>query len=131
VRDTLIAEDVWRFIHDNINSVEQLEVLLLLRGEPQKQWSAEEVSRRLFTMPASASTRLIDLHARGLLKESGANGTDVLYSYSPGDSRTDDVVSRLDRAYRERKDSVIQIIFSRPADRIQVFSDAFRIRRDG
>jgi hypothetical protein len=131
VRDTLIAEDVRRFIHDNINSVEQLEVLLLLRGEPEKKWSAEEVSRRLFTMPASAATRLSDLLTLGLLKESGANGTDTLYSYSPGDSRTDDVVSRLDRAYRERKDSVIQIIFSRPADRIQVFSDAFRIRRDG
>jgi hypothetical protein len=124
------ADDERRFIHDNINSVEQLEVLLLLRAESRKEWSADEVSRRLFTVPDSAATRLADLHALGLLKQGGEDGAEPLYCYGPDDVAMDETIAKLDRLYRERKDTVIHLIFSRPPDRIQTFSDAFRIRRD-
>jgi hypothetical protein len=129
VKTTYIADEVRRFIHDNINSVEQLEVLLLLRSERSKQWCATEVSRRLFTVPASAAMRLDDLHQRSLLQKIEGEG-EPLYSYQPQDARLDDTIAKLDQVYRERKDAVIQAIFSRPPDRIQTFSDAFRIRRD-
>jgi hypothetical protein len=131
VKANLVADDVRRFIHDNINSVEQLEVLLLLRAEPHTDWNAEEVSRRLFTVPDSVSTRLEDLHALGLLKRGEGSGTTAIYCYGPQDMKSDEAIAKLDRLYRERKDTVIQLIFSRPPDRIQTFSDAFRLRREG
>jgi hypothetical protein len=127
-----IADDVRRFIHEKINSVEQLEVLLLLRCEPRKEWSAMDVSRHLFTVAASASLRLEDLHTQGLLALCDAKDETgkALYRYEPRDMRADETVAKLDNLYRERKDAVIQLIFSRPPDRIQTFSDAFRIKRE-
>lgn len=130
-----ISDDVRRFIQDNIHSVEQLEVLLLLRNEPQKDWSAVEVSQRLFTVPTSAATRLEDLRSLGLIALSGnasqeAGSGQPHYRYQSHSSQTEQVIMQLDNLYRERKDTIIQLIFSRPPDRLNTFSNAFRIRRD-
>ena len=123
-----ITAEVEQFIQENIPSVEQLEVLLLLFEAPGKKWSASEASQKLHRQPTSVAARLHDLHSRGLL---GVREEDPpLYSYAPG-ARAE-VVRSLDRAYKERKDAVIQIIFS-PArnshNNLRAFSDAFKIRR--
>lgn len=60
-----ITTDIERFIYDNINSVEQLEVLLLVAAPPQKEWSAVEVSQKLYRQPDSVATRLEDLRDGG------------------------------------------------------------------
>ncbi len=62
-----ISRAVEQFIHDNINSVEQLEVLLLLAADPQREWTATRVSQELRIQPESAANRLADLHSRGIL----------------------------------------------------------------
>ena len=116
-----------QFIHDHINSVEQLEVLLLLRSD-RKWWSAFEVSTRLFTTESSAAMRLIDLYDANFLQMKRENG-EPLYRYEPPESSADDTIGALDRAYRERKDSIIQIIFSPPSNRARSFADAFLLRR--
>ncbi|HEX8834436.1 MAG TPA: hypothetical protein VF719_09560 [Abditibacteriaceae bacterium] len=123
-----ITEELKKFIHTHINSVEQLEVLLLLRSNSQQEWSAREVSQKLFIQPESAAGRLADLHGSNLLtvREEGQK----LYRYQPQSGALDQHVGSLDRAYKERKDAVIRLIFSRPVDNIRVFSNAFRIRRD-
>lgn len=126
------AEDVRRFVSEHIHSVEQLEVLLLLRSEP-RAWSAEEISRRLFTSPSSAQMRLDDLCAFGLLRKESAQGEEgsaALYRYEARDAGEDATIAAIERAYRERKDAMIQLIFSRPSDTARTFSDAFRLRRD-
>ena len=46
--DDLIPDDVKEFILENIDSVAQLEGLLLLRGNPEASWSVEEIARRLY-----------------------------------------------------------------------------------
>lgn len=114
------------FIQENIPSVEQLEVLLLLSQSPDKEWSALEISRELYRQPESVATRLEALRDRGLL--SARQDTQLFYRYSAG-AEQQEIVKNLDRAYRERKDAVIRLIFSRPADNLRAFSDAFRIRR--
>lgn len=123
-----ITAEVEQFIGDSIPSVEQLEVLLLLLEAPGQEWSASEVSQKLHRQPTSVAARLQDLHSRGLL---GVREQDPpLYSYAPG--ARDEVVRALNRAYKERKDAVIQMIFS-PArnqnNNLRAFSDAFKIRR--
>jgi hypothetical protein len=122
-----ITADIERFIHDSIDSVEQLEVLLLLAGEPQKEWSASEVSQNLYRQQDSVAARLENLRERGIL--SVRKETQLLYRYSP-DARQHALIEGLDRAYQVRKDAVIRLIFQRPSDTLRVFSDAFRIRRN-
>lgn len=124
-----VPHDVQRFIADNIDSAAQLEVLLLLRGEPDREWSAADVSRALVSTPQSAALRLADLDDRRLLARSdGPDGP--CYRYAPGGAQADRTIAALAEAYAKRKTAVIRLIFSRPSERVTSFADAFRIRRD-
>jgi hypothetical protein len=126
-----ITETVERFIQDHIQSVEQLEVLLLLSSAPDKEWTATEVSQNLYRQPESIESRLDDLHARGLLlvrpnAEQPEKGPRYHINTASRDLQT---IKELEVAYRVRKDAVIRLIFAKPQDNLRVFSDAFRIRR--
>ena len=123
-----ISKEVKRFISDHIDSVEALEVLLLLRDYPNREWSAEEVSRELYTQTESAAKRLAELQSINLLAATG--GPSLLYRYSPDTGELDRTVSELSKAYKERRVTVIGLIFSSPSDKIRTFADAFKIKRD-
>lgn len=121
-----LPEIVQRIIGDHIDSVEQLEVLLLLRREREHPWNAETVARELRIAAASAEDRLCDLTRRGMLQPTDEQN----YRYAPRERRLDEAVGALASAYSERRVSVINLIFSKPTDRIRTFADAFRVRRD-
>jgi hypothetical protein len=127
-----ITPEVERFIRAHVHSVEQLEVLLLLSGAADRQWSAAQVSQQLQRQVDSVAGRLHSFAEQGLLQASGESPR--LYRYSPGDSDRD-AIRALEQAYRIRKDAVIQLIFT-PAsggaasNSLRAFSDAFRIRKD-
>jgi hypothetical protein len=129
--DDKIPADVKRLIHNHINSVEQLEVFLLLREQSDREWNAVEVSRELRIQPESAATRLAALtEGRLLASTGGADKTALCYRYQPATSDLERAASGLSAAYKERRYSVIDLIFSKPTDNIRTFSDAFRIRRE-
>jgi hypothetical protein len=124
VADTGVPKDVERFISTDIESVEQLEVLLLLRAAPDKEWTAQEVARALVSNVDSATGWLARMADRGLLAELG--GT---YRYAP---RTPDVAHTIDglaESFAKYRVTVVGLIFSKPSERVRLFSDAFRIRR--
>ena len=122
-----ISREVDQFIRDHINSVEQLEVLLLLAENPQQQWSAAEVAQKLYRQPESIGTHLQSLQSAGLVVTcSGAPGR---YCYNTTLGAIDLTIKALERAYHERKDTVIRLIFSRPPDPARSFAAAFRFRK--
>lgn len=124
-----LSDDIRRLIADHINSVEQLEVLLLLRGKANREWSAAEVAEEIRTSETSARSRLEDLAARGFLAQRRDGARDV-YQYAPLSNTLRDQVDRLDHAYAERRFTVIDLIFSKPIDKLRLYADAFRFRRD-
>lgn len=126
--DEGISEEVKRFISKCIDSVEMLEVLLLLRADPKKEWSIDSISSELRSNPASVAKRLKDLYTCGLLyvKESPT----PYYRYNPRTAALDAVVTELARAYAERRARVIDLIFSKPIDTLRYFSDSFKFRKD-
>lgn len=126
--DPVLPPVVQRFITAHIDSIEKLEVLLLLRARPEQPWTAEAVSRELRITESSALRRLMDLEARGLLLSNGA--TPPGYRYEPARSDDDMAVTELARSYAERRVSVISFIFSRPLETVRGFADAFRFKRD-
>jgi hypothetical protein len=126
VTESGIPRHVEQFINDHINSVEQLEVLLLLHDRTSEEWTGATVARELYIDPNSAARRLADWRARGLLSDSG--GAEPSYRFAPQDSELRRTVSDLARTYAERRVTVTNLIFSKPTDHISVFADAFRIR---
>jgi hypothetical protein len=122
-----IPPEVERFIHDHITSIEQLEILLLLQDNPHKSWSALEASRVLYRQEASVTERLEHLLALGLVEVQSRQPT--IYCYNARSPHYE-VVRTLERVYKERKDSVIHLIFAKPNQQLRAFSNAFRLRKD-
>jgi DNA-binding Lrp family transcriptional regulator len=123
-----VPEEVRRFIAHHIDSVEQLEILLLLYREPGRAWSPEAVARELRIASESAGERLEDMVSDGLLKRHGA-GPDE-YRYDPKDMKLDDAVRGLAATYAKRRVTVINLIYSKPIDKILTFADAFRLKKE-
>jgi hypothetical protein len=120
-----IPDEVRRFLLQCIDSVEQLEVLLLLHKTPGQAWSAESVAQALYSNPDSIGRRLAGLHANGLLSQAEPSS----YSYQPKTPALDDTVSLLADTYRQRRVAVITVIASKPMEKVRAFSDAFRLRK--
>jgi hypothetical protein len=123
-----IPEIVRRFIIEHINSVESLEILLLLSTGTIREYTAEDVSRTLRTSLESAAARLKELHRSKLLVTVENEGSPQ-YRFdtaSPGAG----VVADLEKVYKTRRVSVISFIYSNPTDPLRAFSDAFRLRKD-
>ena len=128
VTESAVPQNVIAFIKAHIDSVLQLEILLLLQAQQQRAWSAAEIAHELRIDPAWTSGQLQDLAAAGLLAAS--SGTPPAYRYAPRTAELDDAVAGLASAYAARRVTVIGMIFSKPLDKIRSFADAFRIRKD-
>ncbi len=120
-----IPDDVRRFLGEHIHSVEQLEVLIWLLEHPAQSWTGKAVARELRIDPVSAVSRLEDLAARGL---AAASRDADSFIYKPADGERDRLVRNLARLYADRRVTIINLIFSKPVDRVRSFADAFRIR---
>jgi hypothetical protein len=125
VAETGVSAPVREFVARHIESVAQLEVLLLLRAAGDKEWAPQEVAAALVIQSeAVAASWLEDLTRRGLAREK--NGS---YRYDPP-SETRSTLDDLAESYAKYRVTLIALIFSKPSDRISHFSDAFRIRRE-
>jgi len=109
----------------HIASIEQLEVLLLLRQAPTLDWTPDAVASILNGHPVSVADRMAALERAGFLRRSDTS--DVRYRYSPGDDLGRQV-DGLAAAYKERRVTVVSLIASKPLENMRAFSDAFRVR---
>src|SRR5436305_8802321 len=115
-----LSAAVKRFIALHISSIEQLEILLLLRGDPTVAWDPQSISAELYSQPESALRRLDDLTARGFLTNTGRQ-----YRYAPVSKRLADQVEELADIYARRRVRVITQIFAGPDETVESFSAAF------
>lgn len=122
-----LTDPIRRFIAENIASVAQLEVLLLLRANPERTWTAEDVARSLYTGEPLIAAQLADWATRGLLIS--PDGKPESYRYAPATPELGELVSGLAEAYRVRRVSVITTIYTQPVDKVRTFADAFRLRK--
>jgi hypothetical protein len=122
-----LPENVRRFIVERINSVESLEVLLLLFAQPAVELSVAEVSRKLCTSIESAVARLRELQLAKLLVEAGTEPRK--YRFNPAAPEFA-LVGDLEKTYKQRRVSVISFIYTKPSDPLRAFLDAFRLRKD-
>ena len=116
-----IPERVRLFIFEQIDSAEQLEVLLFLRQHAEKSWTSQAISNELRSTPASVSSRLEAL-SRGflLVKEGDA------YRYQPQSEELRETIDKLNEIYRIRRQKIFEMIFS-PMKKVKHFAEAFMV----
>ncbi|RYZ81535.1 MAG: hypothetical protein EOP04_23800 [Proteobacteria bacterium] len=112
------------FILNCINSVEQFEILLLLRQT--HQLDAETINRQLRTSLTSVEKRLEDLARKNLISKQETGGH-ISYFYDPPE-RYKAIIDQLVGLYSTHRVAIINLIFSRPQDVLKDFSEAFRLR---
>jgi hypothetical protein len=129
VSDSGFSEELDKYFAAEIQSLEHLEILLLLSGNPHKWWTAKGVYDVIKSSLPSVEGRLRDMTERGILKKEVDSET--RYQFSPADEGIWRLVSELREAYKERPVKVVQAIYSAKApDGVQEFARAFRLRKD-
>jgi len=113
------------FVRQNVASVEQVDVLLLLQNDPRRSWTIAELSAALSSSHPSIARRLGILCGRGLVRrDDGAR-----FQYV-SDVAHDSLVNELRREYTLRPTSVIGLIYSKRTSALESFSDAFLLGGD-
>jgi hypothetical protein len=121
----MIAEEkALTFAADLIQSVWALELLIVLKRDPARYWSADELIRELRGSQVVVADALNNLRAAGLAVENGGSR----YRYHPVSPVMDELVSELVKLYALKPTTVTRAIVTSPNRKLQMLSDAFRIK---
>jgi Mn-dependent DtxR family transcriptional regulator len=121
--DAEIPKQIQRFIAAHVDSVGQLEALLLLRSGSQP-WRAAQVAERLYVSEAEAMEVLDRLCSSGLVVRS-----DEAYRYECRTEELRRMVDDLAQLYARQLIPITNLIHAK-SRRIRGFADAFRFRKD-
>ncbi|MCK6450937.1 MAG: hypothetical protein L6R19_08800 [Alphaproteobacteria bacterium] len=122
--ETIIPDDLRDFVLRHIDSVAQLEALLLLRSNAGRSWDVPQMAKRLYIDEQAASEALTRLSADGLVSHKGGQ-----FRYEGQAEELRRMVDRLADAYARHLIPVTNLIHGKPR-RIREFADAFKFRRD-
>jgi len=118
-----ISQALRQFILDYVESIADLEALLLLRRE-QRAWDNAAVAKELYVGEPVAADVLARLQILGLLTSD--NGS---YSYAPRTPELAAMVDELAQTYARALIPVTHLVHSNPR-RLRRFADAFKFRKD-
>jgi hypothetical protein len=118
-----IPADLRDFIARHIDSVGQLEALLLLRDNAARGWSASELAGRLYVGEAEAAAILAHLAEQGFVTVEGER---VQYDRA---ARQAEMIDRLAETYARQLIPITNLIHAKPRG-IRAFADAFKLKRD-
>lgn len=122
-----LPPEIRQFIAQQIDSLAQLEALLLLRREAERFWSASELARTLYLSDEMCRGMFEELERRKFVYRDAESGT---FRYDCKDLQTDALLGTLAKLYQERRVAVISEIYSNPVAKVQTFADAFRLRKE-
>ena len=115
-----ISEKLRNFIFEHLDSVECLEILLLLHSDFSKSWSADELASELRSNPNSAKERAQILRKSGILLPE----TDPRFQYRSDLHEFNEIVDELVYHCRIQRHKVYELIFS-PLKKARDFADCF------
>ncbi|MNL02897.1 hypothetical protein D3C87_1234180 [compost metagenome] len=121
-----IPEGLRDFMKKYINSVSLLEVLLMLKRDPTRSWTAQDISNEMRTNPSYASAQLGELIALKLVVPSTREDAYSFDAQSPHSA----VIDELEELYSNRRPTIINFIYAPPIDSIRDFANAFKIKKD-
>jgi hypothetical protein len=106
----LISPRVLKFIAEKIDSVAELETLLIMSDDEQRPWSVQEIAARLYTESPKAGRVLDALARRELI---AAEGEPPRFRFSPSHSDDRKAFSEVADAYRRNLVAITTYILSK------------------
>ena len=122
----MFTSEVREFIAGCIRSVWALELLLFLRRNNQKTWTAEALTAELRSSSFIVGEVLTAFRQAGLVTEE----TPGQFRYAPAASHISRAVDQIASACATKPLAVSREILAAGNDKIRTFADAFRLKRD-
>jgi hypothetical protein len=123
-----IPARVLQFLAGHIDSVPQLEALLLLWEDPQRLWSEEELAGRIYVGRPVAAAILQSLQRQQLVTAEPAAA--VRYRYDPQWDPSGEVMREVAATYRRQLVPLATFIHSRASTAVREFARAFDLKKD-
>jgi hypothetical protein len=117
-----ISDTLKQFIFASFETIDQLRMLLLLRTNPERIWSAMAICSRLYLQPDVVDKGLVMLRQKGFLTTPD-NVVDW-YRYQPASAELEQLVRAVVELDRTRPVTLIKLIYARPKDAAQRSADA-------
>jgi hypothetical protein len=119
-----LPPDVARFILEKIDTVPELEALLLLKHTSPQGWRAGALASRLYVPPREAIAVLAKLARLGL---AAAGGEDFRFNLASPDAP---LLERLAVSYRTQLTAIARLIHAKPSSALREFARAFDVKSD-
>jgi len=110
-RGEAMPPDVRRLIADHVHSVGALDLLLLLRDDPDRWWSARDVARTI-RCPVAWAERELERLSRGALVAASGDGDS--FAFRPADAALARAVETLSRFYVSHAREIVGLILAVP-----------------
>lgn len=121
-------QQVDRFIVDEIDSVPQLEALLLFWKNRPQVWSSESLAKALYVSPEVSRHILAHLAQRQLIFE--VEGSEDQFALSADSEEKQRLLASLDAIYRRELVRVSNMIHTKASRGVRDFADAFRLKKE-
>ena len=115
------------FVRDHVETLEQLEVLILLSKSPERWWDAAAAGEALGLSETITGDALERFASHNLLAISIT--TDVRYQLQPGTPMLRDASAEFAEACRTRRGAIFRLVTDAQQRAMREFADAFRLRR--
>lgn len=121
-------DEILRFIAEEIDSVPELEALLLLWQQRPTPWKADDLANRLYIESDLTRAILLDLKRKQLI--SGVVGDPDSYRYDSDSEERNLLIGRTEELYRRQIVRISTLIHSKPSSAVRDFARAFRFTKE-
>lgn len=122
-----LSKEVEQFLIKNIDSVAELEGLLLMRRESPAAYDASALARRLYIDQNSAAEVLRALDKRGFIAIAPDAGVEY-FTYKPRTEELRQQIDQLEEVYSKFLIPITNLLHTKRSNAVQQFADAFRLR---
>ena len=123
-----LPPSIQSFLRDDVETLQQLELLIVLMNDPGRWWDAPAVARQIGVEISDARAGLERLASRNLLAITISS--DVRYRFQPGTPALRETTDRVAETIRRNSLDVYRFVAGLRNRAVRDFADAFRIRRD-
>jgi hypothetical protein len=122
-----LPAEVAAFLDAHIDSIPQMEALLLLYEERETGWTAAQIATRIYTDAPRAALLLRHLHQHRLAEQFPGEESQFRY-----DSRWDaeSLMEEVSNAYRTQLIAVTRFIHAKASQSVLDFARAFDLKKD-
>ena len=125
--EPVIPQQVLQFIAQQIDTVPQLECLVLLHQHDNRAWLSEEIAARIYISRETAQGILEGLVRRKLVS---AEGDPPRYRFTSSEAGSHTLVGEVASTYQRHLVPIATFIHSKASASVREFARAFDLKKD-